>query len=428
MLMSGRVLPSGSSAARNGLQGRPLRWVSRSFSRQVRHGCDGSGRARTLCVRGLKHLARNPRRVQRGSYQISLGESEIARQVSATRIQHISLVLRAVLLMSCVASSSAEMASMPETKDKTIEMPALKIVGDPVEDFGFRVSPVFDPRRSAGFLRYYTPVVDTVIPNTAASKAGLRPGDRIVLADNMPTGGSSRALREWQRLQKRKWAEIETGATRVTWTLVAESLWAPEDSRLVRLELPTPPPHWGATVWQAPRDRKSVTVPEPGPLAARAEEILNNGIWMILRETYQKGLDLPTDTANPMFLCFQWTLWDARGGHRMWVSRQRGRTDIIFEVITRSNNQGLFGASTPSRTPDHSLASAVTTLATRGVAYLTSPSGRLEKAVKLGQEEELPLGAASVGFHAEMDFWLSQVGKTSPLWPLGVIESSGVRR
>lgn len=344
------------------------------------------------------------------------------------RIQRLSFALGVVLLLSGASPVLGDTASKPETKEQTVELPALKVVGDPVEDFGFRVSPVFDPSRSFGLLRHYTPVVDMVIPNTAASKAGLRPGDRIVMADNVPTGSPGRSLRTWQRLQKKKWDQIETGATGITWTLMAEPLWAPEDSRLVRLELPTPAPHWGATVWQAPSDRKPVTIPEPGPLAARAEEILNNGIWMILRETYQKGFDLPTDAANPMFLCFQWTLWDDRGGHRMWVSCQRGRTDIIFEAIARSNNQGLFGGNPPSRTPDQTLASAVTTLATSGVAYLTSPSGRLEKAVKLGQEGELPLGAASAGFHAEMDFWLNKVGKTSPLWPLGVIDSSANRK
>ncbi|RXK52805.1 hypothetical protein ESB00_13875 [Oleiharenicola lentus] len=344
------------------------------------------------------------------------------------RIQRLSFVIWAVLLLSAAPHVLGDTANKPVAKEKTVELPALRVVGDPVEDFGFRVSPVFDSSRSSGLLRTFTPVVDMVLPNTAASKAGLRPGDRIVLADNMPTGSHSRALREWQRLQKKKWAEIESGATGILWTLVVESVWAKGDTRFVRLELPTAAPHWGATIWQTPPDRKPVRVPEPGPLATRAEEILNNGIWMILRETYQKGFDLPTDAANPSFLCFQWTLWDERGGHRMWVSRQRGRTDIIIEAIVRSNNQSVFGGTTPSRTPDQTLASVVTTLATSGVAYLTSPSGRLEKAVKLGQETELPIDAATAGFHAEMDFWLNQVGKTSPLWPLGVIEPATVRR
>lgn len=137
-------------------------------------------------------------------------------------------------------------------------------------------------------------------------------------------------------------------------------------------------------------DRVPVVMTEPGPLAVRAEEILNHGIWMILRETYQKGFQLPTDAANPGFLCYQWTLWDAAGGHRMLVSRQRGRTDIILEAISRSNNRGLTGGGTPSRSPDETLAAATTTLATSAVAYLTSPSGRLEMALKLGRAEELP--------------------------------------
>jgi hypothetical protein len=143
---------------------------------------------------------------------------------------------------------------------------------------------------------------------------------------------------------------------------------------------------------------------------------------MILRETYQKAFRLPTDATNPSFLCYQWTLWDAAGGHRMLVSRQRGQTDIIFELITRANNSPQDGGNTPSRSPDDTLGTATTTLATRAKAYLTSPSGRLEKAMELGRREELPLGEASAGFHAELDFWLNRVGKTSPLWPLGILK------
>ncbi len=327
----------------------------------------------------------------------------------------------AALALGLTPLVTASAAGTPEVATKTVELPVLKVVGDPLEDFGFRVSPVFDPGHSSGLLKVYTPVVDLVLPNTAASKAGIQPGDRIILADGQPTDSRSSSLRAWQRLQKKKWAEIATNKTSITWQLLVEPVWQPGSSRLVQLKLPTPAPHWGATTWQAPTDRVPVVVPEPGPLAERAGEILNNGIWMILRETYQKGFRLPADAANPIFLCDQWTLWDAAGGHRMLVSRQRGRTDIIFEFITRSNNGARTSGNTPSRSPDDTLAAATTTLATRAVAYLTSPSGRLEMAMKLVPAEELPLGEASAGFQAEVEFWLHKVGKTSPLWPLGVI-------
>lgn len=309
-----------------------------------------------------------------------------------------------------------------------IELPTLKVRGDPIEDFGFRVSPAWDPTHSTGMFLAYTPAVDLVLPNTAASKAGIRPGDRIVMADGQPTSSMSRSMRSWELLQKRKWAEIKSGKSRIIWQLIVEPIWEPGNSRMVQLELPTPAPHWGATAWQAPTDRVPVVVPEPGPLAARAGDILNNGIWMLLRETYQKGFDLPVDAANPSFLCYQWTLWDAAGGHRMLVSRQRGRTDIIFELITRANNSPQDRGNTPSRSPDDTLAASTTTLATRAVAYLTSPSGRLERAMKLAPSQEIPLGDASAGFHAEVEFWLNKVGKTSPLWPLGVIKPSSASK
>jgi len=335
-----------------------------------------------------------------------------------------SVSILAALGWGVVTAEAAAAGTPPPVAEPKVELPALQVVGDPLEDFGFRVSPVFDPAPSTRLLTVYTPVVDLVLPNTAASKAGIRPGDRIVSADNQPTGSMTRSLRTWEHLQKKKWAEIATGKSGITWQLVVESVWKPGKTRLVQLELPTPAPHWGATTWQAPTDRVPVVVPEQGPLAPRAGEILNNGIWMILRETYQKGFRLPTDAANPAFLCYQWTLWDAAGGHRMLVSRQRGRTDIIFEVITQSNNSPQTGGNTPSRSPDETLAAATTTLAIKAVAYLTSPSGRLEMAMNLAPAQELPAGAASAGFQAEVEFWLNKVGKTSPLWPLGVIKSS----
>ncbi|HWA24124.1 MAG TPA: PDZ domain-containing protein [Lacunisphaera sp.] len=334
------------------------------------------------------------------------------------------LWIRGCLSTLALAFPMAAAASVGMTEPK-VDLPAMKVQGDPLEDFGFRVSPVLDVNRSSGLLRTYTPVVDLVLPNTAASKAGIHPGDRIVLADGQATGSVARSLRTWERLQKKKWAEIETGKSRITWELLVEPLWDPGKTRMVQLELPTPPPHWGSTNWQPPAGRTPVVVPEPGPLASRAEEILNNGIWMILRETYQKGFRLTTDAANPLFLCFQWTLWDESGGHRMLVSRQRGQTDIVLEAIAESNNQPRKGGATPSRSPDRTLAAATTTLALRATAYLTSPSGRLEMAFELNGRGEVPPGDASAGFQAEKEFWLHRVGKTSPLWPLGVINPTG---
>lgn len=143
-----------------------------------------------------------------------------------------------ILLRSCLTgfaigvwgmtvAVAASEAGSPGVMSKTVQLPVLKVKGDPLEDFGFRVSPVFDLSRSFKIMRVYTPVVDLVLPNTAASKAGIRPGDRIVLADGQPTGSTSRSLRVWERLQKKKWAEIATGKTNITWDLSVESVWAP---------------------------------------------------------------------------------------------------------------------------------------------------------------------------------------------------------
>lgn len=328
--------------------------------------------------------------------------------------------LRGVLVVVAIASglvgSALGATADPTANPEPVRMAAFQVTGDMLEDFGFRVSP--DPRvKGLRLSSDICPVVDLVLPNTAASKAGVRPGDRIVRSDGVRTGSMSPALGSWKAIQKKKWAQKPDARGEVVWTLEMDSLLG-GPVRTVVLTLPTPAPHWGATVWSRPMDRPRFTVEEPGPLAERAEEILNHGIWMILRESYVSGLRLlPAD----LFLCYQWTLWDARGGHRMYVTQQRGRTDIILEAIERATNSP--GGLTPTKhAPDKTLASATTTLAASAMAYLTSPAGKLEAAMRLGRRDQRPLGEAEAGFNAELEFWLHRVGKTSPLWPLGVIE------
>lgn len=304
-------------------------------------------------------------------------------------------------------------------------LPAYTVKGAMLEDFGFRVSPDFDMVRSKGGGRVYAPVVDLVLPNTAASKAGIRPGDRIVTADGEETWSGSSSLRKWRDLQKKKWAEVEAGTGGVIWSLQVEAAGTWE-KRPVTLRLPTTAPRWGSTVWRVPEDRVPAVVSESGPLAERAQQVLHNGIWMILRASYVKGFKLPVDAAHPNFLCYQWTLWSGSTGHRMYVSQQRGRTDIFLEAITKDNSSSLFSGITPAATPDQTLSSATTALAIDSRTYLTSPSGVLEMAWRLprsNRQEEIPRGLASAGFQAEVDFWLTKVGKGSSLWPLGVIDS-----
>jgi hypothetical protein len=307
--------------------------------------------------------------------------------------------------------------------DSTLMAP-VKVTGERLEDFGLRVSPRLDGEHSTGSRRVYVPVVDAVLPNTAASKAGVRPGDRILVSDGESVATESSSSSKWRSILTAKWNEVIKAKSGVTWTLQVEAAGTSE-KRLLQLQLPTPPPHWGATVWRAPTERTAIVVPEPGPLAERAQDVLNNGIWMVLRTSYVRGFQFPLDAAHPQFLCYQWTLWSGSLGHRMYVSRQRGRTDIIFEVISHEAG-GWFSRFMPAVVPDRSLASMTTAQAIDSRTYLTSPSGELERAWRLpltNEQKEIPLGAARAGFEAEVDFWLTKVGKVSPLWPLEVIGS-----
>jgi hypothetical protein len=337
-------------------------------------------------------------------------------------VAHFAAIL--ALCITCNAISREPGTSIvvpPETDERIIEIEAFNVTGERLEDFGFRVSHSFDAFRSKGFGRVYTPVVDVVLPNTAASKAGLRPGDRIVASDGASTACDSSALREWRTIQKRKWSDVATGIAGATWKLQVESAGTAE-LRMINLELPTPPPHWGSSKWRAPQDRTPLVISENGVLTARAEQVFNNGIWTLLRESYTRGLQLPTDATKPYFLCYQWTLWEDSVGHRIYVSQQRGRIDIILEAI-QQEQRGFFSRQAAKKSPDRNLSSETTVFAVRGQAYLTSPSGELLRAHTLSGQKEISLEAARPGFEAELRFWLTKVGKRSALWPLEIMDA-----
>jgi len=191
------------------------------------------------------------------------------------------------------------------------------------------------------------------------------------------------------------------------------------ESRTVTLRLPTPAPRWGGPVWHAPEGRSAAPVTETGPLAQRAQEILDHGIWMILRGSYAKGFGLVAPGVDPGTVGYQWTLWDEQGGHRMLVTQQRGPTEIVLEFIARPN-QRIGGDLTPTSSPDPTLASERTVLGAKAWAYYTSPSGELRAALRLGRKEFLVPAEARSGFEAELDFWLHRVGKVSERWPLEI--------
>jgi hypothetical protein len=305
--------------------------------------------------------------------------------------------------------------------DEVLHLPTLQVSGERFEEFGFRVSSAFDPIRSSAHRKIYSPVVDLVLPNTAASKAGLRPGDRILRAGGVPTLATSDSLRQWEHLQKAQWRNIADGNSTVNWRLEVESAGTYEP-RAVSLQLPTPAPHWGAANWRPPEGRTPVVLTETGPLAERAGQILNNGIWMILRRWYVVGFGLPIDSAHPHFLCYQWTIWEKGTGHRMYVSRQRGRTDIVLEVIYHSD-PSFSDSSVPVKVADRSLASAATALGNDASAFLTSPSGELQKAWRIPRfraPQELPLESARPSFAAEVEFWTTRVTPAPGMWPFGL--------
>lgn len=340
----------------------------------------------------------------------------------------LRLLLVVLSILNCLQGSTAatSQTSATTTSNDITEMPAFDVKGERFEDFGFRVSHDLDVVRSREIGRsIYTPVVDMVLPNTAASKAGIRPGDRVLKSDGISVANKTASMSKWRDIQHEKWAEISTGKSGVEWVLEVETAGT-EELRTVKLQLPTPAPHWGSTVWRTPQDRIPVTVSEPGPLSERAEQVLNNGIWTLLRGSYVRGFKMPIDAAHPCFLCYQWTLWEGSVGHRMYVSQQRDRTDIILEAIYRQQSglAGLFSFSKPTTTPEKNLTSATTVFAIDAMAYLTSPSGELHMAWTLARQDEVSREAAREGFEAEVNFWRTKVGKVSPLWPLEVINSS----
>jgi hypothetical protein len=343
--------------------------------------------------------------------------------VSGAALRGLAALALGFLASRLVAAEATADTGADEEIGDVTRMPAFKVTGERVEDFGFRVSAAYDPKRTR-IWPVYTPVVDVLLPNTAASRAGLRPGDRIVTSDGKSTASATFSIRNWHRIQERKWAELAAGKKNVAWTLGVEPAEGYEVRTLV-LVVPTPPPHWGGSIWQMPENRKPTAVPEPGPLAERAGLVLDNGIWTVLRTSYLRGFGLPVYREYPYFLCYEWTLQSGAVGHRIYASRYRGTTDVVLEVISRETRWQASPAA-PASGPSESLTSPTNVLASESHAFLTSPSGALEKAWQLPQQREIPLDQARAEFQEEMDFWLEKAGKVSPRWPLELIaERSG---
>lgn len=282
----------------------------------------------------------------------------------------------------------------PDEAETVTVLEAFSVKADRVEDFGLRVVPRYDRSRSMMLWPVRTPIITAIVPNTAASKAGLKPGERIVRSDGQSTTSSVFSTSKWRRLQQKKWAEVTAGKKSVTWTLEVEAVGSTE-TRTVKLIVPTAPPRWGATTWQKPEGR-TPAVTEPGPLAEFARNVLDNGLWQV--DWGNANLLGFARADENKFLGYGWSLGNLEiGEHRVLVSQQRGRTDVIFV----------------SRTKEHGTST-----------FFTSPSGALEKTwgrPLRGKWGELPLEEGRIAFQAEMDFWLTRVGKVTGRWPFELI-------
>ena len=267
--------------------------------------------------------------------------------------------------------------------DDITSLAAYNVKADRIEDFGFRVGRAVSgqyPKTVAGFtVSRFVPIVSAVLPNTAAAKAGLQPGDRILKADGRSTSVgllSAVQLTRWRKAEKIKWAEVATGKTNVTWTLEVQSRET-KVVRTVKLVVPTLPPRWGASVWHPPEGRRPATVAESGSLAERSRAVMDHGVWSLLDELCGQvlGLDFrggpPSDFMSGREPAgYTWSV----GDHRILVTQFRGRTDVIFQTRTTSTGIRL---------------------------YLTSPSGALEKAwiwPPQGKSREMSAEEARSGF------------------------------
>jgi PDZ domain len=292
-----------------------------------------------------------------------------------------------------VGLMSGSLSWAQEAADREIEdvttLPPFSVKGTRLEDFGFRYN-VTIQIPGPDFV-----MVSEVFPNTAAAKAGLRPGDQISKIDGKSVSAWSLAFKP-NKIQARKWAELAAGKKSVTLSLeVRASQWGvrlpsptAKDSRTVTLVIPSPPPHWGSDKWNAPEGRMPAVVQEAGPLATLAREVLDNGIWSMRGSSLVDGVRVP-------LLGYEWRIVQPSGTHRIWVTQQRGKTEITLE----------------HRSPE-----------TGGSEFLTSPSGAMDKgnnwAPKIkGKRKEFSAEEVRAEFEAEIDFWLTKVGRVTGRWP-----------
>ena len=278
-----------------------------------------------------------------------------------------------VILLANGPLGVAQEAGEHPLEDVTI-LPPFSVKGDRMEDLGVRFNITVGIPTSVNRL-----MVCEVFPNTAAAKAGLRPGDLVQKIDGKSVGLTTILSVGFkpQKLQERLWAELARGKKNVTLTMEVRTPKATE-SRTVTLVLPSPPPHWGSDKWSAPEGRAAAVVKEAGPLASLAREVLDNGIWS--GGFTQEG--------------YEWRIVQPAMGRRISVTQQNGKTEITLE--RRSGETG------ESR-------------------FFTSPSGALESGwgypPKKQKQKKIPDEELRAQFEVELDFWLHKVGRVTGRWP-----------
>jgi hypothetical protein len=294
-----------------------------------------------------------------------------------------SLPLVVATFLACAPHDVAFCAD-PDSSDeneRVIVMEAFKVGANAIENFGLQVDREMVAATSAVF-------VIAVVPNTAAAKAGLKPGDRIWESDGKPVTPSPRRLfgeTDWKGfyVPPSKRAAVAQGAE-VSWTLKVQSHESGSPIREVKLSLPTAPPRWGSKIWSPPEGRSPASISEPGQLALLAKTVMDNGVAVMLRQDLSRNL-----IRRSFFYGYQWSVGEGRS---YIVSQARGRTDII---IQSGKNY-----------------------------FLTSPSAELEDAVRhervpqLDPWAHLPRSVAEAPFQREVSFWLNDVGQGSARWPL----------
>lgn len=288
-------------------------------------------------------------------------------------------------------------AEAPDTEPEDVTVMApFTVNAAPPEDFGFRIIRAGSLTLPYPAVPVFEVIISRVFPNTAAARAGLRPGDHILRTDGKTANFSMFSLSKWRKLQEKKASEAASDKT-ATWTLEVQSPGS-KTSHTVTLTVPSPGPHWGAMPWQPPQDREAAIVPEPGPLAQLARQVLANGIW-----TWQSRTPLAEQNrARPDWrpgagstLGYDWTLTTRDGtNHTIFVTRGRGRTVIILE---RSDGQGYH------------------------TTFFTDPSGALQETqVEQKNLTSLPLKQERTEFEKEVAFWLKDVGRVTGRWPFEV--------